>query len=130
MRKTLKNILKVGLTSLAFAGCTQNRIETLNGKFRGYDIEIQMLVNQRANNTFPNVIARRIEIKNPHSIVGLDSYADGIFEKVYFDGEDMGWLKPIRERLRNDPIFYLANSDSLNAAYDSVMAQNARGAQR
>jgi hypothetical protein len=124
IKNTLRKIIGTGLTltALALAGCSQRFLaESFHGKFNNYYVTIKKGVDNPKREIF---MEDNFLLLGLHSIVAYDSAGDGVFERIYFDGADMKKLSTIRRNLRNSKIYGLANSDSLNAAYNAVLAQN------
>ena len=118
--KTLRNILATGTIGLS-VGCLP-LAESFEGEFRGYNV----FISQKLGSSNKSLImsSGKHPLNSLHLISAEDSAGDGTFEKISYDGMNIEELKPIREGLRNHPMYYYANQDSLKAAYDDVMEQN------
>lgn len=122
----LKNILTTSALALAVAGCERtakpSNQQNFYGTFRGYDTEVviksdsQRLIRISRGASSPVI---------PSSVIGYDINGDKVFEEIFIPSL---YTKYGFERLSlsKDRLVSYANQDSLKAAYDSTLVQNAR----
>jgi hypothetical protein len=118
MKKTLRNILTAGLTSLALAGCRElPNTENFIGTFRGYETS----VFKYGNSSRVTIIAPGFDWNR---LIASDFDNDGNFDEITLAAVSIDDWK--RAGLSPSELYKYANSDSLRLAYNEVLAQNHR----
>jgi len=122
MNKTLKTSALAGLTSLALAGCSKGPINHFTGKFRGYNTSVSV---QPATKIRTVIIKCEDPIKHSSILAGYD-FGSGHFGSIDLNNVSINFLdiNRAREDSSNYHLLKFANRDSLEVAYDSIIAQN------
>lgn len=113
MANTLRKIGLAGLAVLAFAECNPNTDEILHGTFRGFETTVTKSENKT-----------EIEMLAPAYDFNL-LRATAFNSKLFFNEIDLvqDSVDGKRGILPDSPLQNYENQDSLEAAYDSVVAQ-------
>ena len=113
----LKNILTGGIAALTLAGCRTETPETYHGEFRGSPAEVMIGYGEDQK-----VAMRRVTLTDSlnHRLIGVDN-GSGRFNLITLDGKK---LVDFWKSGSYSSLFNYAISDSIEAAYDSVLAQN------
>ena len=114
----LKNILTTGIAALTLVGCSAETPEVYHGSFRGGAAEVQRLEDEKNQ----KVAMRRVVLTDSlnHRLIGVDN-GSGRFNSITLDGKE---IVDFWKSGSYSSLFNYAISDSIEAAYDSVLAQN------
>jgi len=130
MGKAVRKISLSVLSALALAGCSLKPSEYLAGEFRGNEVEIATLNHIGAQRCI-TMGQRGTSGGITNVIIACSPKRDGPFDEILFNGQDIKELIQIRDHIgQNSTLYNYANPDSLEAAYDSVLAQNHKGGQK